>query len=151
MFGIAENVKSKVMECTPERFRSVIDSPRVARVCAEIKAAYEQYLHGKLTKDEFEGRKTALKKQLPVFTPHATFPSGRRLNAEAVPSGISMYDKDHISYPREWWEEKSAELKEKNLLQHVLLVHVTPSTEGIRLFFVMPKGMDLAQAQLWMA
>lgn len=151
MFGIAENVKSKVMECTPERFRSVIDSPRVARVCAEIKAAYEQYLHGKLTKDEFEGRKTALKKQLPVFTPHATFPNGRRLNAEAVPSGISMYDKDHISYPREWWEEKSAELKEKNLLQNVLLVHVTPSTEGIRLFFVMPEGMDLAQAQLWMA
>lgn len=151
MFGIAENVKSQVMECTPERFRSVTDSPRVAKVCADIKEAYEQHLHGKLTKEEFERRKTALKKQLPVFTPHATFRNGRRLNAEAVPSGLSMYDKDHISYPREWWEEKRAELEAGNLLRHVLLVHVTPSSEGIRLFFVMPEGMDLAQAQLWMA
>ena len=151
MFGIAENVKSKVMECTPERFRSVIDSPRVAKVCAEIKEAYERYLHGKLTKEEYEKTKTRLKKQLPVFTPHATFPDGRRLNAGAVPSGLSMYDKDHIGNPREWWEEKRALLMQKDLLQYVLLIHITPSIEGLRLFFVMPPGMDLAQAQLWMA
>ena len=151
MFGIAENVKSKVMECTPERFRSVIDSPRVAKVCAEIKEAYERYLHGKLTKEEYEKTKTRLKKQLPVFTPHATFSGGRRLNADAVPSGLSMYDKDHITNPREWWEEKRALLMQKDLLQYVLLVHITPSVEGLRLFFVIPRGMDLPQAQLWMA
>ena len=151
MFGIAENVKSKVMECTQERFRSVIDSPRVAKVCAEIKEAYERYLHGKLVKEEFEKTKTRLKKELPVFTPHATFADGRRLNAGAVPSGLSMYDKDHITNPREWWEEKRALLMQKGLLQYVLLVHITPSVEGLRLFFVVPQGMDLAQAQLWMA
>ena len=151
MFGIAENVKSKVTECTPERFRSVIDSPRVAKVCAEIKEAYERHLHGKLVKEEFEKTKTRLKKQLPVFTPHATFPGGRRLNADAVPSGLSMYDKDHITNPREWWEEKRALLMQKGLLQYVLLVHITPSVEGLRLFFVVPQGMDLPQAQLWMA
>ena len=151
MFGIAENVKSKVMECTPERFRSVIDSPRVAKVCAEIKEAYERYLHGKLVKEEYEKTKTRLKKELPVFTPHATFPDGRRLNAGAVPSGLSMYDKDHITNPREWWEEKRALLMQKGLLRYVLLVHITPSVEGLRLFFVVPQGMDLAQAQLWMA
>ena len=151
MFGIAENVKSKVMECTQERFRSVIDSPRVAKVCAEIKEAYERYLHGKLVKEEYEKTKTRLKKELPVFTPHATFADGRRLNAGAVPSGLSMYDKDHITNPREWWEEKRALLMQKGLLQYVLLVHITPSVEGLRLFFVVPQGMDLAQAQLWMA
>ena len=151
MFGIAENVKSKVTECTPERFRSVIDSPRVAKVCTEIKEAYERHLHGKLVKEEYEKTKTRLKKQLPVFTPHATFPGGRRLNAGAVPSGLSMYDKDHIGNPREWWEEKRALLMQKDLLQYVLLIHITPSIEGLRLFFVMPPGMDLAQAQLWMA
>ena len=151
MFGIAENVKSKVMECTQERFRSVIDSPRVAKVCAEIKEAYERYLHGKLVKEEFEKTKTRLKKELPVFTPHATFADGRRLNAGAVPSGLSMYDKDHITNPQEWWEEKRALLMQKGLLQYVLLVHITPSVEGLRLFFVVPQGMDLPQAQLWMA
>ena len=32
-----------------------------------------------------------------------------------------------------------------------MLAHVTPSTEGLRLFFIIPDGMDLAQAQKWMS
>jgi hypothetical protein len=58
MFGIAKDVKSKVMECTPQRFHQVIDSPVVGRVCATIKDAHEQYLRGELTKEEFERIKT---------------------------------------------------------------------------------------------
>ena len=30
-------------------------------------------------------------------------------------------------------------------------MHITPSLEGLRLVFVIPKGMDLAQAQHWMS
>ena len=32
-----------------------------------------------------------------------------------------------------------------------MLAHITPSTEGLRLVFVMPQGMNLAEAQAWMA
>ena len=102
-------------------------------------------------KEDYETLKAGLKKRLPIFTPHATFKNGRRLNADAVPSGLSMYDIDHLPNPREYWVEKSQELSVKNVLRFVVLAHVTPSTEGLRLFFIIPDGMDLAQAQKWMS
>ena len=151
MFGIAENVKSKVRVCTPELFFQTIRSKQVADVCAQITDALENLRRGGMTKEEFETVKGNLKKLLPIFTPHATFTNGRRVNAEAVPSGISMYDKDHISDPRGWWDEKRKLLEQKGILPVVLFTHVTPSGEGCRLFFVIPKGMNLAEAQQWMA
>lgn len=151
MFGIAQNVKSKVVECTPERFHQVLDSPQVAQTCADIRDAYEQRLRGEIEPEEFEQIKSRLKRRLPVFTPHATFANGRRVNAEACPSGLSMYDKDHIGNPRGWWDEKREQLREKGLLACVVLAHVTPSAEGVRLFFLIPRGMNLPQAQRWMA
>ena len=147
MFGIAKDVKSKVMECTPQRFHQVIDSQVVGRVCATIKDAHEQYLRGELTKEEFEQIKTEQKKLLPVFTPHAMFQNGRRLNAEAIPSGLSIYDKDHIPDPRGWWDSVAPRAKELG----ILLAHVTPSDEGCRLFFEVREGYSLADAQAWMA
>ncbi|MBQ4041562.1 MAG: DUF3987 domain-containing protein, partial [Prevotella sp.] len=33
----------------------------------------------------------------------------------------------------------------------IVLAHVTPSLEGLRLIFVMPQGMTLEEAQLWMS
>ena len=33
----------------------------------------------------------------------------------------------------------------------ICLVHVTPSTEGFRLFFAVPEGMSLEEAQKWMS
>lgn len=90
---------------------------------------------------------------MPILTPHATFRNGRRLNADAIPSGLSIYDKDHIADPTGWWKAKSEELRVKNpqVLARILLVHVTPSLEGLRLVFVMPEGMNLAEAQKWMS
>ena len=72
MFGIADNVRSKVMECTPERFHAVLDSPKVDEVCAELVDVLEAHLSGALLKEGFEMEKARLKKMLPVFTPHAT-------------------------------------------------------------------------------
>ena len=89
--------------------------------------------------------------QLPILTPHATFKNGRRLNADAIPSGLSIYDKDHIPNPRGYWEEKQKILAQKLVLDSICLVHVTPSTEGLRLIFKIPKGMTLAEAQKWMS
>ncbi len=151
-FGISNNVRSRVVrECTPELFHQAMRSELVAEVCAEIADGLERLRRGELTKEEYDTLKSGLKKRLPIFTPHATFKNGRRLNADAVPSGLSMYDVDHIPDPRGYWEQKRAELEARGVMRYVVLAHITPSTEGLRLFFIIPAGMDLAEAQRWMS
>ena len=147
-FGISNSVKSQQVQiCTSEKLREAIDSPLVAQVCAEIKDAWEQEKRGEITLEEFEEKKGRLKKQLPILTPHATFKNGRRLNADAVPSGLSMYDLDHIPDPEGRWRE--IEPRKEQL--GIVMAHITPSTEGLRLIFIIPQDMNLAQAQRWMA
>ena len=144
-FGISNSVKSRrVQDCTPGLFWETARSPHVARVCAAIKDAWEMWKRGEMTKEEFEEVKNREKKRLPIFTFHATFKDGRRCNAGAVPSGLSMYDVDHIADPRGFFEEK---IRDKAERLGIVLAHVTPSTEGLRLVFVIPRGMDLAGAQ----
>ena len=151
-FGISNNVKSRVVrECTPELFHQAMRSELVAEVCAEIADGLERLRRGELTKEEYDTLKAGLKKRLPIFTPHATFRNGRRLNADAVPSGLSMYDVDHLPNPRGYWEQKRQELEARGVMRYVVLAHITPSTEGLRLFFIIPAGMDLAEAQRWMS
>ena len=147
MFGYAVNVKSKVVECTPQCLNEVLDSPKVAEVCAQIADALEQFRRGELSKEEFEALKAKLKKELPVFTFHAAFPKGRRVNAEAVPSGLAIYDKDHINDPHGYWAAIEPRAKELG----IGMAHVTPSSEGLRLVFAVPQGLSLEQAQAWMA
>ena len=112
MFGIAINVKSEVRECTPDLLNTALDSPQVARTCAEIEDALEKCRRGELTQDEFETIKSQLKKRLPILTPHATFKNGRRKNDESIPPGLSMYDLDHIPNPRAMWAEIEARKEE---------------------------------------
>ncbi len=178
MFGISQNVRSRAVQvCTPELFHQVTRSQKVADICAQIADARERKMRGELSREDYDTMKTGLKSQLPILTPHATFLSGRRLNKEAVPSGLSIYDKDHIADPLTYWEEKKRILaniplsealdgktkgkvaqnaKRKTghvptVLDCIVLVHITPSLEGLRLVFVIPNGMDLAQAQHWMS
>jgi len=146
-FGIAQNIRSEVCPCTPQLLDQALDSALVARTCAEIEDALEAHQRGELTQDEFETLKSQLKKRLPILTPHATFKNGRRKNDEAIPSGLSMYDLDHIPNPRERWAQIAPRKDELG----IMLAHITPSTEGLRLVFVMPQGMNLADAQAWMA
>jgi len=148
-FGISNNVKSRVVrECTPELFHQALASPLVARVCAEIEDALEAVRRGEMSKDDFETLKAARKKMLPVITPHATFKNGRRLNTDAVPSGLSMYDVDHIPDPRGYYDKN---IRGREAQLGIVLAHITPSTEGLRLLFVIPAGMNLAAAQRWMS
>ena len=188
MFGISKSVRSRAVQvCTPELFHRAIRDGKVQLICAQIADALERKRRGELGKEDYESMKTQLKSQLPILTPHATFKNGRRLNADAIPSGLSIYDKDHIPDPRGYWEEKRKLLAQKRMLpdgtiltdvqasfegslvseqssadgaspsepksvlDSICLVHVTPSTEGLRLVFVIPKGMDLATAQKWMS
>ena len=147
MFGIAKDIRSEVRECTPDLLNQALDSPHVARTCAEIEDALEKCRRGEITKEEYETLKAALKKKLPICTFHATFRNGRRKNEDAEPSGLSIYDLDHIPNPRQKWAEIAPRKEELG----ILLAHVSPSLEGLRLVFRMPRGMDLAQAQAWMA
>ncbi len=147
-FGISKSVKSREVQiCTPELLNEALDSLHVGRVCAEIKDALEQKQRGELTTEEFEELKGRLKKQLPILTPHATFKNGRRLNADAVPSGLSMYDLDHIPDPEGRWRDIEPRKEELG----IVMAHITPSTEGLRLIFIIPEGKGLAEAQRWMA
>ena len=181
-FGIALSVRSRVRECTPALFNQVVDSEPTARVCAEIEDALENVRRGEMSREDFEAFKAEQKKRLAIFTPHAMFPKGRRVNEDAVPSGLSMYDVDHIKSPSSLTPDPSPKGEGSNyshgqkslyerLVEHTLgkqaitdegmkdelrrlgicLVHVTPSTEGFRLFFSVPEGMSLEEAQKWMS
>ena len=146
-FGIANNVKARVRVCTPTLFSLTLDSGQVAQICAEIEDALEKCRRGDITKEEYETLKAELKKQLPIFTFHAMFKHGRRKNEDAIPSGLSIYDLDHIPDPRAKWAEIEARKEELG----ILLSHISPSLEGLRLVFAVQQGMSLAEAQAWMA
>ena len=147
MFGYSSSISRGVVDCTPELFRQVVRSEKVGRLCAEIADAREMKLRGEMSKDDFEHRKSECKRRLPVFLFHATFPKGHRVNAEAVPTGLSIFDIDHIPAPRETWREIAPRAEALG----IVLAHVSPSLEGLRLVFVLPQGMALAEGQKWMA
>ena len=186
--GYSDNIRSQVVQiCTPELLHQALKSNRVKTVCAQLADALESKLRGDICNDDYEEMKKKLKSQLPILTPHATFRNGRRKNDEAIPSGLSIYDIDHIPNPRGYWEEKKKILANKMLggtkvcgnaevgsesggtkvsgdlqspasseqascvLDLIVLVHVTPSTQGLRLVFIIPEGMDIAMAQRWMS
>ena len=146
-FGIANNVRSEVRVCTPDLLNQALDSPQVAKVCAEIEDSLEKCRRGEITKEEYETIKANLKKKLPIFTFHAAFKNGRRKNDDAIPSGLSIYDLDHIENPRAKWNS----IKERSTELGIVLAHISPRLEGLRLVFVIPQGMSLAEAQAWMA
>lgn len=150
--GYSDNIRSQVVQiCTPELLHQALKSNRVKTVCAQLADALESKLRGEICNDDYEEMKKKLKSQLPILTPHATFRNGRRKNDEAIPSGLSIYDIDHIPNPRGYWEEKKKVLEDKKILNLIVLVHVTPSTQGLRLVFIIPEGMDIAMAQRWMS
>ena len=148
MFGYVKHCYDKETRvCTPELLAQALDSPHVAKTCAEIEDALEACRRGELTKEEFDKLKGAKKKELPAITPHATFDGKSRTDANAIPSGLSMYDLDDIADPRGRW----AEIEPRKQELGIHMTHVTPSTVGLRLIFNIPEGMSLAQAQAWMA
>ena len=89
-----------------------------------------------------------MKRRLPAFCFHAHFKNGRRLNAEAIPSGLSILDIDHIPSPETFYNEK---VKERTKELGIVLVHMTPSAEGLRIVFTLPQKMTLAEGQQWLA
>ena len=101
-FDIIRNIKNPHTEvCTPEKLMEIMQSESVKATCKEIAANHEKLLKGEMTREEFEKKKSELKKRLPAFCFHAHFKDGKRSNAGAEPSGLSILDIDHIDMQQE--------------------------------------------------
>ena len=125
MFQYQEKVNAGVPQvCTPEIWDSLIDSPAVANTCAAIAALDPNAA-------DYADRKQALKKRLPIIIPHAaSFRNGKRVSADAIPSGLAMLDVDHVDNPRDWFDSLDKQLLSDN---KIYLVAITASGKGLRL------------------
>ena len=121
----------------------------VDQTCAEIADCHEQMLRGEMSRENFETKKSELKRRLPAFCFHAHFKNGRRLNAEAIASGLSILDIDHIKGSPEVFFNEKVKNRAKEL--GIVLAHKTPSGEGLRLVFIIPQGKGLVEAQQWLS
>lgn len=149
MFDYIQNIRAQhTVPCTADILDVVIHSTIVNNICAELADCREQMMRGEMSRDDFATKKAELKRRLPAFCFHAHFKNGRRLNAEAIPSGLSILDIDHIPSPETFYNEK---VKERTKELGIVLVHMTPSAEGLRIVFMLPQKMTLAQGQQWLA
>ena len=125
MFCYQEKVNAGVPQlCTPEIWDQLIDSPAVTNTCAAI-AALDP------TAADYADRKQALKKRLPIIIPHAaSFRNGKRVSADAIPSGLAMLDVDHVANPSTWFEQLDKQLLSDN---RIYLVAITASGQGLRI------------------
>ena len=143
MFCYQESVsKGAPKPCTPEIWDSLIDSPAVKNICDQIAALDPSAA-------DYADRKQALKKRLPIIIPHAaSFKNGKRVSADAIPSGLAMLDVDHVSNPRDWFESVDKQILSDN---RIYLVAITASAQGLRLIGERLQGETIEAAQLRMA
>ena len=106
---------------------NLIDSPEVSNICRRIVALDP-------TAEDYNDRKQALKRRLPIIIPHASsFRNGKRISADAIPSGLAMLDVDHVDNPRDWFE-KNVQCQISNLKSNkIYLVAITASGKGLRI------------------
>ena len=146
MFQYQDKVNAGVPQvCTPEIWDQLIDSPEVKSVCDQIAAL-------DTTTPDYNDRKQALKRRLPIIIPHAaSFRNGKRVSADAIPSGLAMLDVDHVDNPREWFE-KNVQCQISNLQSNkIYLVAITASGQGLRLIGERLERESIEAAQLRMA
>ena len=140
MFQYQEGVsKGAPKLCTTTIWNSLIDSPEVKSICSRIAALDTQ------AKD-YNDRKQALKKRLPIIIPHAaSFKNSKRVSADAVPSGLAMLDVDHVENPQEWFASIDKQLLSDN---KIYLVAITASGKGLRIIGERQKREAIEAAQM---
>jgi len=143
--------KGTPMPCTPEIWDQLIDSPEVKSICDQI-AALDP------TMSDYNDRKQALKRRLPIIIPHAaSFRNGKRVSADAIPSGLAMLDVDHVENPREWWAKlfngqiNEQTVHDKMVNNKIYLVAITASGQGLRLIGERLERESIEAAQLRIA
>ena len=144
--------KGQPLPLTKEKWDELIDSPEVKNICQRI---------SELDVDaaDYNDRKQALKKRLPVILPHASsFAHGRRVSADATPSGLAMLDVDHVENPRDFLdrlrltEDRPLTLTEDFLQANgIVLVAVTASGKGLRVIGERLERESIEAAQVRMA
>lgn len=158
MFQYQEKVNAGVpKECTPEKWDELIDSPEVKKICDRIAALDPEA-------EDYNDRKQALKKRLPIIIPHAaSFKNGKRVSTDAVASGLAMLDVDHINQPKDWFdrfaeriktayaERPSYGLKDFFAEHGIVLVAITASGKGLRVIGKREQGERIEAAQMRMA
>ena len=130
-FSYSNSVSSRPLDCGREDFERLIDSPLVKRICDNVAAEPDHKKQGDI------------KRKLPGFMFHASFPNGRRVIKDAIPSGLCILDFDGVDDPAGLWEK----IKEQALSMGCLISHLTPSTRGLRLVMPLIKGMDVPGSQ----
>ena len=129
MFCYQESVsKGAPKPCTEKIWDELIDSSAVKNLCEQI-AALDVHAA------DYNDRKQALKKQLPIIIPHASyFANGKRVSADAQPSGLAMLDVDHVEDPRGWYAELSLRVGDVLLKENgIYLIAITASGHGLRI------------------
>ena len=145
MFDYTSNARHhQTTVCTKELFKDVLNFTSVGAICADIKDALEKVKRGEMSRADFETYKRQQKIKLPAFLFQAHFKDGIRHNSSAESSGLSIFDIDHISAPDVYFKERiESHIKETG----IVLAHITPSTEGLRLVFKLQAGETPQQAQ----
>ena len=138
MFSIVQSLSSPASICTQEVFEATLGNARVAELNRAAMA------------EPNAEQRALIKKQLPAFCFHATFSDGKRHNQSARPSGLYIIDLDHVqaSMPLPEYYHNLIGGREQSL--GIVLAHITPSGEGLRLVGVCPDGLDIARSQQWM-
>jgi len=130
------------MPCTREKWNELIDSQKVMNICKAIEAL-------DVNDPDYNDKKQALKKQLPIIIPHtAAFKNGKRISADATPSGLAMLDVDHVDNPRRWFESTDRMLFINN---KIFFIAITASGKGLRLIGARLPGESIEASQLRMA
>lgn len=130
------------LPCTEDIWNEIIDRPTVKNICDQIAALDPEA-------PDYNDRKQALKRRLPIIIPHArAFVNNKRVSADAIPSGLAMLDVDHVDNPREWFEAIDKQLLSDN---KIYLVAITASGHGIRIIGERLERESIEAAQLRMA
>lgn len=136
-FSIFKSAKAQKGElCTRQLYLDTANAQWLLRLCNDIAAETDADKRGEL------------KKKLPVITWQALF-EGRRLNKEALPSGLFMLDIDHVEHPWSLYEEKIAgHIHELG----IVYVGLTASRHGLRIVAkCLPTLHSLEECQKWLA
>ena len=135
-FSIEMKRSASAEICTEEVFNQMINNPVVVHNCEMYQQTHD---------DKF-------KRRLPGICFHAWFTDGKRHEESAVPSGLFIFDIDKMAEvlgiaPITFYKERiEARIDELG----ILVAHITPSADGLRLVAFLRPGMDIAESQAWM-
>ena len=122
--------------CTEEVFNQAIQDQSVATNCEMYKNTHD---------DKY-------KRRLPGICFHAWFADNKRHEESAQPSGLFIFDIDKMhtrlgTDPHTFYKEcVEARIQELG----ILVAHITPSSDGLRLVAPLRPGMDIGQSQAWL-